>query len=103
MRWLWFISSHDVIVKFPSVLVIHSDRGMGKSSLVVNWVRYFSAENPEVKVISHFIGSSGRSRDVSMFLQKCVKALREEYLPDGEQTTEHQLLFFIKSAIIIVN
>lgn len=56
---------------------------MGKSTLIANWVKHFSAENPEVKVISHFIGSSGRSRDVLVLLRRCITELREEYLDEG--------------------
>jgi len=70
-------------VKHKSIIVLRSERGTGKSSLVSNWVRQFSAENREVAVISHYIGSSGRSRDIVTFMRRCVMELREKYMPDG--------------------
>ena len=80
----------EVVVKNKSVMVVKGDRGLGKSTLVANWVRQFSLENPEVKVICHFVGSSGRSRDVTTFLRRCITELREEYLKEGK----HQFSFF---------
>ena len=70
-------------MKHKSVMVVKSDRGLGKSTLVANWVRKFAHDNAEVKVISHFVGSSGRSRDVATFLRRCIAELREEYLKEG--------------------
>ena len=64
-------------------MVVKGDRGMGKTTLVANWVKKFAHDNPEVKVFSHFVGSSGRSRDVAMFLRRCTAELREEYLKEG--------------------
>ena len=63
--------------------MVKSDRGMGKSSLVANWVKQFSAEHSEVKVISHYVGCSGRSRDITTFFRRCISELREEYLTNG--------------------
>ena len=74
----------EVAVKFKSILAVRGERGSGKSSLLANWVKVFSAENPEVKVISHFVGASGRSRDITTFLRHCVTELRQEYLREGE-------------------
>ncbi|XP_053377944.1 uncharacterized protein LOC123530292 isoform X2 [Mercenaria mercenaria] len=86
----------EVVVKHKSIFVLKADRGMGKSSIVANWVKQFSAEHSEVKVISHFVGCSGRSRDVTTFLRRCISELREEYLtedddghPDGEVARQH--------------
>ena len=66
-----------------SLMVVKGDRGLGKTTLVANWVKKFAHDNPEVKVFSHFVGSSGRSRDVAMFLRRCTAELREEYLKEG--------------------
>lgn len=74
----------DIEVKHKSVLVLKGDRGMGKSSLVANWFKQFSTENPEIKVISYFVGCSGRSRDVTTFLRRCILELREEYLEEED-------------------
>jgi len=73
----------EIVVKHKSVLVVKGDRGIGKSALVSNWVKQFIAENQSIKVICHFIGSSGRSRDLMVLLRRCVTELREEYLQDG--------------------
>ncbi|KAK3585947.1 hypothetical protein CHS0354_038489 [Potamilus streckersoni] len=70
-------------LKEKSLMVLTGDRGSGKSTLVANWLKQFKEENPEVKLIFHFVGSSGRSRDISVFLRHCIKDLRQEYLKDG--------------------
>ncbi|XP_060075451.1 putative tetratricopeptide repeat protein 41 isoform X2 [Ylistrum balloti] len=72
-------------VKYKSMMLIHGDRGSGKSTLVANWLPGFKASHPDLKVISHFVGSSHRSTNVAVFLKQCIKELREEYLrPDTE-------------------
>ena len=50
-------------------------------------MKQFIAENQSIKVICHFIGSSGRSRDLMVLLRRCVTELREEYLQDGKWRT----------------
>ncbi|KAL4226385.1 hypothetical protein ACF0H5_014369 [Mactra antiquata] len=77
-----FRKKSDVTVRYKSILVLKSDRGMGKTSLVANWVKQFTAENPEIKVISHFVGCNGQSRDITSFMRKCILELREEYLSE---------------------
>ncbi|KAL3853010.1 hypothetical protein ACJMK2_016596 [Sinanodonta woodiana] len=69
-------------IKEKNLMVLTGDRGSGKSTLVANWLKQFKEENPEVKVIFHFVGSNGHSRDISVFLRHCIKDLREEYLKD---------------------
>lgn len=71
-------------MKTKSLMVVKSDRGFGKSSLVAKWVKRFQLENPEIKVISHYVGCSGRSMDVTTFMQRCIAELREEYLKEGK-------------------
>ena len=61
------------------MMVLHGDRGSGKSSIIANWLQKFGAENREVKVINHYVGCSGRSVDLSIFLRKAIKELREEF------------------------
>ena len=70
-------------MKNKSIIVMRSDRGFGKTTMVANWVKQFDLDNPEVKVISHFVGCSGRSKDLTTFLRRCIADLREEYLKDG--------------------
>ncbi|XP_021370952.1 uncharacterized protein LOC110461680 isoform X2 [Mizuhopecten yessoensis] len=72
-------------VQYQSMMLIHGDRGSGKSTVVANWLPGFMASHPDLKVISHFVGSSHRSTNISVFLKQCIKELREEYLrPDSE-------------------
>ncbi|XP_069142583.1 tetratricopeptide repeat protein 41-like isoform X1 [Argopecten irradians] len=70
-------------VKYKSMMLIHGDRGSGKSTIMANWLPGFMANHPDLKVISHFVGSSHRSTNIAVFLKQCIKELREEYLrPD---------------------
>lgn len=69
-----------VEARYKSIMVVHGDRGSGKSTLISNWIQKFKAENREVKVICQYVGCSGRSADISVFLRHCIKELREEYL-----------------------
>lgn len=66
--------------RYKSIMVVHGDRGSGKSTLISNWIQKFKVENPDVKVLCQYVGCSGRSSDISVFLRQCIKELRENYL-----------------------
>nr|XP_022299793.1 uncharacterized protein LOC111108304 isoform X1 [Crassostrea virginica] len=68
--------------RYKSIMVVHGDRGSGKSTLISNWIQKFKVENPDVKVLCQYVGCSGRSSDISVFLRQCIKELRENYLMD---------------------
>ncbi|KAJ8301148.1 hypothetical protein KUTeg_020135 [Tegillarca granosa] len=71
--------------KYKSMLLLQGDRGCGKSTLIANWLHRFMIDFPNVKVIYQYIGSSAKSRDIAIFMRRCIEELRTEYLrPDSE-------------------
>ncbi|XP_061187631.1 uncharacterized protein LOC133195719 isoform X1 [Saccostrea echinata] len=80
-----------VVARYKSIMVVHGDRGSGKSTLIGNWIQKFKAEHNDVKVICQYVGCSGRSADISVFLRHCIKELREEYLRPVECSSESGL------------
>ncbi|KAK3101125.1 hypothetical protein FSP39_001142 [Pinctada imbricata] len=75
-------TTKSVKAKYNSVMVLHGDRGSGKSTMISNWLQKYNKDNREVKVIHHYVGCSGRSKDVSVFLRKVIKELRQEFSED---------------------
>nr|XP_009858535.2 tetratricopeptide repeat protein 41 isoform X1 [Ciona intestinalis] len=61
----------------PRILTLVGDPGSGKTTLLANWLHRFQKENPNTLVLSTFIGSSNLSYDVSAFMRRCIKTLRE--------------------------
>ncbi|XP_048741170.2 uncharacterized protein LOC125655060 isoform X3 [Ostrea edulis] len=78
----------QVEARYKSIMVVHGDRGSGKSTLISNWIQKFKVEYRDVKVICQYVGCSGRSADISIFLRHCIKELREEYLRPVECSSE---------------
>ncbi|XP_053575224.1 tetratricopeptide repeat protein 41-like [Bombina bombina] len=62
-----------------SIFLLNGERGCGKSTLVAEWLRIFRANNPEVMVVSYFVGSSGRSSDIMTFMRYCITELQGRY------------------------
>ena len=62
------------------------ERGCGKTSLLANWIKEFAEERPDIKVFSHFIGSSAISIDVAALMRRCVQVLRKEHNLRCKQT-----------------
>lgn len=88
------ICREPVEARYKSIMVVHGDRGSGKSTLISNWIQKFKAENREVKVICQYVGCSGRSADISVFLRHCIKELREEYLRPSKLILSYILVCF---------
>ena len=68
-----------------SILTLVGERGCGKTAIVANWVKHFRKEYPRLKVISHFVGSSALSADITSFLRRVTYELRGEFV--GENAT----------------
>ncbi|XP_046333250.2 tetratricopeptide repeat protein 41-like [Haliotis rufescens] len=66
--------------KRKSLMILSGERGSGKSALVAKWLKVFHEDNPEVKVIHHFVGCSAHSTDITIFLTHCIKQLRAHFL-----------------------
>nr|XP_006820707.1 PREDICTED: uncharacterized protein LOC100366770 [Saccoglossus kowalevskii] len=69
--------------KYKSVFVVTGDRGCGKTSILSNWVKEFRDNNRDIKVLTHYVGASSISTDVTSFMRRATYELREEYI--GEQ------------------
>ncbi|KAM4676015.1 LOW QUALITY PROTEIN: tetratricopeptide repeat protein 41-like [Discoglossus pictus] len=94
-----------------SIFLLNGERGCGKSTLVAEWLNSFRPNNPHITVISYFVGSSGKSIDITAFMQHCITELQCEYfgqinvsngLREGVLLPEiHHRLFVL--AICLVN
>ncbi|XP_031754727.1 putative tetratricopeptide repeat protein 41 isoform X2 [Xenopus tropicalis] len=62
-----------------SILVLYGDRGCGKSTIAAKWFNSFRTNNPDITVISYFVGSSGRSSNIMSFMRYCITVLQCEY------------------------
>ncbi|XP_041071354.1 tetratricopeptide repeat protein 41 [Carcharodon carcharias] len=62
-----------------SVLLLCGEKGCGKSTVICNWLKYFTQKNPNILVITHFVGSSSASHDIMSFMRHCILKLRHEY------------------------
>lgn len=68
---------------YQSILLLTGDRGCGKTSVLSNWVKEFQGEETDVKVFSHYVGSSARSTDVITFMRRCTLVMRKEFPEAG--------------------
>ncbi|XP_048463593.1 tetratricopeptide repeat protein 41 isoform X2 [Rhincodon typus] len=67
------------VPKGKSVLLLCGEKGCGKSTVICNWLKYFTQTNPCILVITHFVGSSCASHDIMSFMRHCILKLRHEY------------------------
>ncbi|XP_072407950.1 putative tetratricopeptide repeat protein 41 isoform X1 [Chiloscyllium punctatum] len=67
------------VPKGKSVLLLCGEKGCGKSTVICNWLKYFTQTNPSILVINHFVGSSSASYDIMSFMRHCILKLRHEY------------------------
>ncbi|ESO83634.1 hypothetical protein LOTGIDRAFT_169106 [Lottia gigantea] len=63
--------------KRNSILVLAGDRGVGKSSLIVEWLGRISETNPELPIIHYFIGCSKNSTDIAIILRHFISQLKQ--------------------------
>ncbi|XP_077983665.1 uncharacterized protein LOC144438489 isoform X2 [Glandiceps talaboti] len=69
-----------------SVFVLTGERGSGKSSVVSNWLKEFQDTTTDIKVMSHYVGSSAISTDITSFLRRVTYELRDEYIGEAKDT-----------------
>ena len=63
------------------------ERGSGKTALVANWVKDFKEEHGhDVKMFSHYVGSSAQSADIMSLLRRCTVSMRDDY---SEHTSQY--------------
>ncbi|XP_033120018.1 putative tetratricopeptide repeat protein 41 [Anneissia japonica] len=68
-----------------SLMMLVGDRGCGKTAFLANWVKHFQAHNPGMKVLSHYVGSSALSSDITSFMRRVTFELRENYSNDESE------------------
>ncbi|XP_013385421.1 TPR repeat-containing protein DDB_G0287407 isoform X2 [Lingula anatina] len=75
-------------ISYQSLLLLVGERGCGKTSVLSNWVKGFSKDHPDIKVIAHYVGSNSSSTDIASFMRRCTLELREEYHCSGSETVQ---------------
>ncbi|XP_078273341.1 putative tetratricopeptide repeat protein 41 [Rhinoraja longicauda] len=86
-------SSHSSIVEprpnitfdCKSLLLLSGDTGCGKTAMICNWLKYFRKKNPNVLVVSQYVGCSYASYDIMSFMRRCILRLRLEYFGAEDQ------------------
>jgi tetratricopeptide (TPR) repeat protein len=87
-----YLDSH--VLGDTPLLVVTSESGFGKSTLLVNWASHFKEAHPEIPLITHYIEASTQSADWTAMLQRLVRLSWTPYaanhfgsfesrLPDG--------------------
>ena len=71
--------------KFQSIKLLVGDRGCGKTSALANWVSEFTRDHPEILVLTHFVGSSARSYDITSCMRRFIVKLRGDFY-DGKNS-----------------
>ncbi|CAK8688898.1 unnamed protein product [Clavelina lepadiformis] len=61
------------------IFTLVGDPGTGKTALIAHWLHKFQRQNPDLLIISAFIGSSYLSYDITSFCRRCIRTLREKY------------------------
>ncbi|XP_076469165.1 uncharacterized protein LOC143299693 [Babylonia areolata] len=65
---------------YQTIAVLNGDRGVGKSTLLAQWLAEFADENPGLFLIHHFIGAATGDNDIAAFLRRCTRDLRKHFL-----------------------
>ncbi|XP_065179425.1 tetratricopeptide repeat protein 41-like [Sycon ciliatum] len=77
------------------IAILVGERGSGKSALLANWSKAISADEPDVHVVTHYVGSSSSSASPLGFMLHCIAELRSRFLDfdgnDRQQQNEDQL------------
>ncbi|KYR01370.1 TPR repeat-containing protein [Tieghemostelium lacteum] len=69
------------------VLLVQGDAGMGKSSLLTNWLQQHKDQHPEDLLVSHWIGASPNSNQYSKCLIRIMSEIR--YLIERDSSDEN--------------
>lgn len=72
-----------------SALVVTGKAGCGKSAVLANFTREYSANNPETFVLAHFIGVSPGSTDIRRTLLRLCRELARRFNIRDEIPTEY--------------
>ena len=59
-------------------LVVSSESGGGKSSLLIQWIQRFYRENKNTLVLYHFVGSPAHSTDYTNILHRLMAEIKRE-------------------------
>ncbi|XP_056430506.1 putative tetratricopeptide repeat protein 41 isoform X2 [Hyla sarda] len=62
-----------------SILLLHGERGSGKSTAIAKWLHSFKESSHNISVISFFVGSSGQCDNIMDFMRHSIILLRCTY------------------------
>jgi len=62
-------------VRDEPVLLLCGESGVGKTSVIANWVQETRKRHPNVPIISHYVGSSAHSTDLEAALTRITEEL----------------------------
>lgn len=60
-------------------IVVVGDAGVGKSAFLCNWAWRYKRDNPEKLVITHYIGATSASSDLSQMLTRIMMEINQFY------------------------
>ena len=72
------------------IVVLTGERGSGKTALLANWSKGLSADDPDLHIVSHYVGSSSSSASVLGFMRHCIAELRAKFLDSSGGDREEQ-------------
>uniref|UniRef100_A0A6B2KWC3 NACHT domain-containing protein n=1 Tax=Arcella intermedia TaxID=1963864 RepID=A0A6B2KWC3_9EUKA len=58
-------------------LVVSGEMGVGKSALLANWAKRYREHHPEVVVVEHWIGCTGKSSNHSFILRRIMDEIQD--------------------------
>ncbi|EGG14473.1 TPR repeat-containing protein [Cavenderia fasciculata] len=73
------------ITKHKNVLMVHGDQGMGKSSLLSNWVLKHREHHPEDLVVSNWIGASPSSTKYTFCMINIMNEIKYQIEKEAKQ------------------
>ena len=85
-------SALDQSEEFASqrIAVVVGARGSGKTALLANWCQEVREDNPDVTVITHYVGSSATSDSPLGFMLHCIDELRAAFLDSTSERSEQR-------------
>lgn len=76
-----------------SYLTIQAESGLGKSSLIANYIDHYKGDNPNTYIIEHYIGGAGEySANLTFVLFRILEEIKEKYKLSTELPKHEDML-----------